>query len=150
MNHVYPLCGVFIVAKAASPVRLQNELMQAAKTAGKQLHRSTAEQIEYWASLGRSVSKAVNPDTLLAVSAGLSQLQVVPVKAPEINPDAVFASLERERKAGTLAGSVSQSPIRYQASVSHPGQLERIDGDGAITVGQFYMGEFVPLERNQR
>jgi hypothetical protein len=44
------------MAKAASPIRLQEELMQAAESTAKRFHRSTAEQIEYWADLGRSVS----------------------------------------------------------------------------------------------
>ena len=35
------------MAKAASPVRLQDELMQAATVTGARLHRSAAEQIEY-------------------------------------------------------------------------------------------------------
>jgi len=138
------------VAKSASPVRLQNELMLAAKTAGKQLHRSAAEQIEYWASLGRSVSQAVNPDTLLAVSTGLAQLKVVPVEVPEIDPDDVFASLERDREAGSLANSVSNSATRYQASASHLGLLERLCGDGSITLGQFLNGEFVPVNMDHK
>jgi hypothetical protein len=38
------------------PVRLQENLMQAAKLTGERFHRSTAEQIEYWADIGRKVS----------------------------------------------------------------------------------------------
>ncbi|MCF8003822.1 MAG: ParD-like family protein [Chromatiaceae bacterium] len=37
--------------KSASPIRLQEDLMQSASLAGSQLHRSAAEQIEYWAWL---------------------------------------------------------------------------------------------------
>jgi len=35
------------MAKAISPVRLQDDLMQAAKLTGERFHRSSAEQIEY-------------------------------------------------------------------------------------------------------
>ncbi|WP_269617933.1 TA system antitoxin ParD family protein [Zhongshania sp. BJYM1] len=49
------------MAKAASPIRLQQDLMQAAESTAKRFHRSTAEQIEYWAELGRSVSSSINP-----------------------------------------------------------------------------------------
>jgi hypothetical protein len=52
---------VFNMAKAASPIRLQKELMQAAELTAKRFHRSTAEQIEYWADLGRSVSSTLDP-----------------------------------------------------------------------------------------
>ncbi len=133
------------MAKAASPVRLQEELMQAARSAGQRWHRSAAEQIEYWASLGRSVAGSVDPDKLLAISTGLARLQVEPVNAPAIDPEDVFAALECERVAGTLAQSVSGSAVRYQASAIHPGQLEQIAADGSVTVGQFGNGVFTPL-----
>ncbi|MBV1916387.1 MAG: ParD-like family protein [Pseudomonadales bacterium] len=137
------------MAKAASPVRLQNELMQAATSAGKRMHRSAAEQVEYWASIGRSVAKVVDPDTLLEVSAGLAQLKIVPVISPTIDPDELFSAMEQERKAGTLAAAVSGSVIsgstvRYQASTEHPGQLEQINPDGSVIIGQFSMGVFAP------
>ena len=133
------------MAKAASPIRLQEELMQAATTAGQRMHRSAAEQVEYWASIGRSVARVVDPDNLLAVSAGLAQLKVVPVEPPVIDPDDLFAALEQERKSGTLATSISGSAVRYQASATHPGQLEQINPDGSVLVGQFSMGIFTPL-----
>lgn len=137
------------MAKAASPIRLQQDLMQAATVAGEQLHRSTAEQIEYWASIGRSVSAVVDPDSLLAISAGLARLKIEAVAVPEINPDDVFASMETKRQAGSLAASVSASAVRYQASVTYPGQLEQVQEDGTIVVGQFCGGVFTPVVTNK-
>ena len=132
------------MAKAASPVRLQSELMQAATSAGQRMHRSAAEQVEYWASIGRSVAKVVDPDTLLEVSAGLAKLQIVPVNPPMIDPDELFSALEQERQAGTLAATVGGSAVHYQASTDHPEQLEQINPDGSVIVGQFSMGVFTP------
>jgi hypothetical protein len=134
------------MAKAASPVRLQAELMEAAALTGKRLHRSSAEQIEYWASIGRSVGNVLNPDSILAITAGLARVKVEPVIASPVDPDQVFAALERDRKSGVLEQSVSQCKVRYQASGSHPGQLEQIDTDGTITIGQFKEGVFMPFE----
>lgn len=136
------------MAKSPSPVRLQQDLMLAASTAGQRQHRSAAEQIEYWASLGRSVSKAVNPDNLLEVTAGLSEIKVVPIRVPPINPDDVFATVERDRCSGQLQGVISASSVRYQASSEYPGQLERINADGSSTVGQFSMGAFIEMSPN--
>jgi hypothetical protein len=133
------------MAKAASPVRLQQELMNAASEVGERMHRSAAEQIEYWASLGRSVAGSVNPDLLLEVSAGLAKLTVEPVLSPVVDPEAVFTALENERKSGALTDSVSSSTFRYQAASSNPGQLERISPEGQVTVGQFSNGVFTPL-----
>lgn len=133
------------MAKAASPVRLQEDLMQAAAATGERLHRSAAQQIEYWASIGRSVSNVLTPDSLLAVSAGLVTLKVEPVIAPTLDPDQVFAALERDRQAGSLAASVTTSSVRYQASTAHPGQLEQINADGQVVIGQFANGVFIPM-----
>ncbi|MCF6202823.1 MAG: ParD-like family protein [Methylococcaceae bacterium] len=60
------------MAKSASPIRLQADLMQAAEITAKRYHRSTAEQIEYWADLGRTVASTLDPDVLLSVAAGLT------------------------------------------------------------------------------
>lgn len=130
------------MAKAPSPIRLQEELMQAARSTGQRWHRSAAEQIEYWASLGRSVAAAVDPDKLLAVNAGLARLRVEPIRAPSIDPEAVFAALESDRNSGALQQSLPKGPARYQASASHPGLLERIGRDGRISLGQFSNGVF--------
>ena len=134
------------MAKAASPIRLQADLMEAAALTGKRSHRSSAEQIEYWASIGRSVGKVLNPDAILAITTGLARVKVEPVIAGPIDPGQVFAALERDRKSGALAQSVSESTVRYQVSDSHPGQLEQIDSDGKITTGQFNQGVFTPVE----
>jgi len=134
------------MAKALSPVRLQNDLMQAAKLTGERFHRSTAEQIEYWADIGRKVSKVLDPDTLLSISTGLTQVKVEPIYGTPIDPDDIFNSLETQRQQGTLTQTVTDSAIKYQSSLVHPGCLERIDQKGNISIGQFKNGEFVTVD----
>ncbi len=133
------------MAKAASPVRLQDDLMQAATMVGERQHRSAAEQIEYWASQGRSIGEQIDPDSLLAIATGIARLTVESVAAPRIDPEDVFKALERDREAGTLASKVSSNALRYQVSLSHPGQLEQITTDGQVVIGQFNQGVFTPL-----
>ena len=133
------------MAKSASPIRLQEDLMQAAELTTNRFHRSTAEQIEYWAELGRSVTSTLNPDVLLSVTAGLSKIKVEPVYSAPINPNDVFQSLENDRQDGTLSNAVTKSTIRYQASVKHPGYLEQIDPKGKIRTGKFENGQFIAL-----
>lgn len=130
------------MAKAASPVRLQQNLMQAATLAGERFHRSASEQVEYWADIGRRVSNVIDPDVLLSISAGLARVKVEPVLGKPIDPNAVFQSMEAERAHGTLAPAVTNSGVKYQASLSHPGHLERIQ-DGRVDIGQFKNGKFV-------
>lgn len=133
------------MAKAASPIRLQEDLMKAAALAGKRQHRSATEQVEYWAKMGRQVSMMLNPDDLLSVSAGLAKIKVEPVRGGPVDPDEVFQSLEAERASGTLPHSVTGSSVRYQASIIHPGYLEQIDADGNIKTGRFRNGVFIEL-----
>ena len=133
------------MAKSASPVRLQEDLMQAATLTGERFHRSAAEQVEYWASIGRRVSTLLDPDVLLSITAGLARLKVEPVYSEDINPETVFQTLESARQQGDLSQLVTGSTIKYQASASHPGYLERIDGNGVIALGQFEHGEFVAI-----
>jgi len=133
------------MAKSASPVRLQAELMESARVNGSIQHRSAAEQIEYWADIGRKVSRNIDPDALLAVEAGLAHIKVEKIKSAAVDPESVFAALDASRESGELASAIAeQSPIRYQASKNNPGLLEQIDEAGRKVVGQFLEGEFVP------
>ncbi|GJL74739.1 hypothetical protein [Nitrosomonas sp.] len=136
------------MAKSASPIRLQAELMKAAELTASRFHRSTAEQIEYWAELGRSVSVMLDPDVLLSIQSGLAKIKVEPVYGVPVNADEVFNKLENDRKNGMLPDVVTDSAFRYQASLEHPGLLDRIDQQGNITTGQFKSGQFIALNQN--
>ncbi|MFT6916051.1 MAG: hypothetical protein ACJAWL_002368 [Motiliproteus sp.] len=134
------------MAKAASPVRLEKNLMEAAKVVGDIYHRSAAEQVEYWADIGRNLSKMIDPDTLVQIAAGLARVNVEQVAAPVVNPEDVFASLETDRASGRLAAVVTASAVKYQASASHRGLLERISPGGGVETGSFTNGVFIALQ----
>ena len=131
------------MAKSASPIRLQAELMQVAESTAKRYHRSTAEQIEYWADLGRSISSSVDPDILLSIASGLTVIKTEAVFSSAIDPNDVFSTLERNRQSGVLQESVSSNSVQYQASTKYLGYLEQSDQDGQIITGQFEDGEFI-------
>ena len=133
------------MAKANSPVRLQDDLMQAAKLTGERFHRSSAEQIEYWADIGRKVSTVLDPDILSNIAMGLTRVKVEPIYGVRINPDDVFKALDIQREEGELAQLVTGSSIKYQSSLKHPGYLEKIDQQGKVEVGRFNEGEFVAV-----
>ena len=131
------------MAKALSPIRLQQDLMAAASLAGELHHRSAAEQVEYWASLGRSVSHILDPEAVLAIGAGTVKLKLEPVSVDRVDPDEVFSCLERDRESGDLVASIAPFGTRFQSSKVCPGFLERIDAEGKIDIGQFQQGEFI-------
>ncbi|GAA3945606.1 TA system antitoxin ParD family protein [Allohahella marinimesophila] len=130
------------MAKYSSPVRLQASLMQDAALTSVQEHRSTAQQIEYWASIGRTLCDRVNPEMLASLVSGMATLKVEQIGDVDVDPEDVFASLEADRESGALASAISElAPVRYQAAAGHPGLLERIDAEG-VTLGRFVNGEF--------
>jgi hypothetical protein len=135
--------------KAAAPIRLQDDLMQAARLVGEQEHRSAAEQVEYWASLGQKIARVVTPDTLLEVSAGLASIKVEPSVGKPVDPVAVFDAVEARRRSGTLSQEVTMADITYQASTTRPGYLEQIDKQGNRTIGTFQNGIFTPLDETE-
>jgi ParD-like antitoxin of type II bacterial toxin-antitoxin system len=132
--------------KSSSPVRLQDELMRSAALIGALHQRSVAQQVECWASLGRNVAGLLGPEQLLAVKAGLARLRLEPLRVAAVDPGSVFDTMEQARQKGSLAGSVTTAQDRYQASVSHPGLLERISSDGIRSVGTFEDGVFRPCD----
>lgn len=134
------------MAKSASPVRLQEELMRSAALAGSLHQRSAAQQVEYWAALGRDVAGMLDPEQLLEVKTGLARLKLEPVRVARVDPEQVVAALEVARGNGSLSASVSFADVRYQASSCHPGYLERINSDGSRSTGSFSGGVFHPCD----
>ena len=135
--------------KASSPVRLQQELMDSAARIGGRHHRSAAEQIEYWAALGRQVAHLLDPDSVLDVAAGITRLTLQPVDPSPVQPEQVFAAVDRDRSSTALAKEVTKAGCRYQACVDHPGYLEQILPDGRRSIGHFRDGSFHPLAGSQ-
>lgn len=134
------------MAKAASPIRLESTLMDAAKVAGKALHRSASEQVEYWADIGRKLSKVIDPETLLEINAGLVKISLEKVVPISVDPDAVFTALDGARKSGALQVAIKSNATQYQAAAGRPGLLEQVHPDGTVLVGQFQNGCFEPEE----
>ena len=138
------------MAKSASPIRLQEDLMKLAAVTGKRYHRSTAEQIEYWAAMGRDVSAMLNPDDLLSVSTGLATIKVVPIYSEPVDPIEVFRGLEDQRSTyKTLPQAVTSSLVKYQVSLTHPGYLVQINSSGIVKTGKFHDGGFVEINKSK-
>jgi len=129
--------------KAQSPVRLQQDLMDSATEAGRLLHRSAAEQVEYWATIGRTMQNIVGVDTMLDIMAGAVKIKLEDAPQVHIDPNDVFADIEQQRKNDALAPPLLPGEVRYQASRSQPGYLEQVSEQGTV-VGKFEEGVFKP------
>ena len=97
------------------------------------------------AEIGCTMSKMLDPDDLLSISAGLAKIRIESVHSEPIDPGEVFQSLEAERVSGILPQTVTNSSMKYQISLKHPGYLEQINPDGTIKTGKFQGGVFIEM-----
>jgi hypothetical protein len=112
-----------------SPVRVRQDLVDDAAAKGRRSHRSTKAQVEYWIMIGKRVDGVVDPDTLLDLESGTAILHVESAPDVTIDSGGLFGALAADRESGQLAESIAtKSPIRYRASRTHAGYLDRVDG----------------------
>ena len=134
---------------ATVPLRIDKDLAFQAEREAKIQNRSKTKQLEYWAKLGKAVSSKLTISDAFAVSQGIKTIKLEvtpPVQSIPIDSDAIFNDLETDRVKGLLAKNVTSAKIYYEASVEHPGYLDRVN---SITkkrqTGSFEQGEFKAL-----
>ena len=134
---------------ATVSLRIDQELASQAEREAKIQNRSKTKQLEYWAKLGKAISSKLNITDVYAVSQGIKtiKIEVAPsAQSIPVDSDAIFNELENDRKKGLLAEKVTTAKIYYEASVEHPGYLDRVN---SITkqrqTGSFRNGEFQAL-----
>ena len=128
---------------STSPIRLDPELIAAAKREGLLKKRSAPKQIEFWAEVGKAVELVMDINDVFAVIQGFKKIKVESVKSTAVDPADVFNSLEESRKSGELAKKVTSSAVYFEASRSKPGLLDRVSSaTGVRQTGRFYNGEF--------
>ncbi len=99
--------------------------------------------------MNRLLELIPEPIDAFAVCQGIKtiKLEVTPPAQPiSIDSDAIFNDLENDRTKGLLAENVTSAKIYCEASVEHPGYLDRVN---SVTkkrqTGSFENGEFKAL-----
>ena len=127
----------------AKPMRLSRSLVISAEKAGAIHKRTTPKQIEYWAEIGRSVERMINMDDILGVTHGLKKIKIEPFESLPVASKDIFDELEEYRSSGNLSKHVTSSKIYYEASIKHPGLLDKVNTvTGERNTGQFFNGKF--------
>ena len=131
-------------------LRIDKDLALQAEREARVQNRSKAKQIEYWAKIGKAISSQINIEDVFAVSQGIKTIKVEvspSVQSTYVDSDAVFNDLENERDRGLLANNVTSAKVFYEASIEHPGYLDRVN---SVTkerqTGSFENGEFKALQ----
>lgn len=124
-------------------IRISEQLAFQAQVAGALQHRSAPNQLEYWATLGKMVSSKINMEDALAILQGLKTIKIETVPSAPIEPDSVFDRLESDRAKGFKDKPVTSAPFFYEASLSHPGCIDKVDTQtGMRSTGKFRNGFF--------
>ncbi len=124
-------------------IRLDAELVDAAETHGKALHRSTPRQLEFWASIGRQLSSMLPEKDLIAISQGLARINIEPAPSSRVNPDDIFTAVGQERNKPFVSSATNPASFQYESSQT-PGYIDRVDIDGNRITGKMIKGQFVP------
>lgn len=134
---------------ATDSFRIDSNLAKQAEREARVEHRSKAKQLEYWAKLGKAISSKLTLADAIAVTQGLKDIRLEYTQRPQsniIDSNVIFDDLENDRKKDILSQKVTTARIYYEASVSRPGYLDRVDAvTGERETGLFDNGEFRPL-----
>ena len=116
------------------PLRIDGNLLNEAKVSGQVFHRSIAQQVEHWASLGRVLEK------VLMVS---SVAKVKRLSRPVDLDRALARSHSTAGKTKTLALLASKKGPLYGTKPGRPNVLLQYRPDGKVAAGEMTKGEFV-------
>lgn len=128
---------------ATKSIRLDTNLISMAESAAHLQCRSISSQVEYWANIGRMVSKIISIEDALAIQQGLKSLYLEPARTASIDSNTVFNQLESDRKNSFSETKVTEAPFFFEASKKMPGLLDRVDSKtGERKTGKFEDGKF--------
>ncbi len=115
------------------PVRVSDALARDARLVGRATRRSIADQIEFWARLGRAVETLLRGDQMLALC-----------KAGKAKPlSACLESIDSAEGRRRLAIHLKSLPYpHYEAAPASKGLVVRIDAGGKRTTGRFVNRRF--------
>lgn len=137
------------MAKHISPMRLNENLVAEAQVIAATMHRSTAEQIEYWSEIGKRISNELTTQQLTQLMTGVGHVVfTVPTPAP-LDVMALSDEVEADSKAGRLhTDLLAQGQILYEPAPEGVGLLTAFHPDGTTSKGRFKNGAFKTVRKN--
>lgn len=119
------------------PIDLSDELVCDARLMAEASERSIANQIEFWAELGRALEPLLRGDRVIALrqsGAGRSLSEAVREVTSEQGQNRVHSYL------------LTRPYPRFEAVTGSPDLLRKIEADGSVIVGKFVNRVFEPIE----
>ena len=119
------------------PVKLSDELVDAARAVVPFSQRSIAGQIEFWAGLGKSIEPLLRGDRALS-------LQMAGGERPISQ---LILEVETANGRKRLESTLTKRPYpHYKPVVGHPDLICRVEEDGRETIGRYVGREFKAVE----
>jgi hypothetical protein len=133
------------------PVKLSDDLINAARDAAPTAHRSLAAQVEHWAALGRSIEGALTVEQTVSLKRGVREPQAPAygTSATEIAAavaKALSTAISAAGRAGVRNELTSVGQAIYGSDPAFPGCIVRRNADGSMTPGHWRDNAFVAVE----
>ena len=124
------------------PVKLSDELVEAAREEAANADRSITSQIEHWAKIGRSVETILRHQDIRKLKRSPSSVTLTSAARRSI--EATLARVVAETDRRSLGRSLQAGRTVYQSDPAGSGLTERIEPDGRRTLGRLVNRIFVP------
>jgi len=124
-------------------VKLSDHLTTLAESEASIEHRSVPKQIEYWSLLGRAMEKHLNKGETHDLLQGKKTIDEVVLVDAFPTGETIMSELEADRADGTLATTVTQAHVKYEAVEGEPSLFRQILPNGSSQVGTVNNGKFV-------
>ncbi len=143
------------MSKHSTPLRLNESLVSDAKVMSTIYHRSTNEQIEYWAHIGQLVETTLSASDIallladkaeitVSVSGNQSATETVKYEKSDekFDPLALMNTVAEDSLSGMVAEELKQRQHVLYEPAGEPGMLRAIYPNGDTEVGTFRNGKF--------
>jgi len=128
---------------ATRSLRIDEALVVEAQRRARVEHRSINGQVEYWAKLGKAIASKISMADAFAVTQGLKEIHLENCESIPVDTETVLNTLEADRAEGFSDKPVTSAPFYFEASISKPGLLDKVDSvTGERRTGRFQNGRF--------
>ena len=127
-------------------IRLDSDLINRASMEASLNKRSVPKQIEYWAELGRMVSKVLNIHDVLALLQGVKKLKMEDIKTDLPSMKALQETIDSDTDPREGIPEFKNLSVVYEANKENSKYLDQINlATGERQTGNFRNGNFIPV-----
>ena len=136
------------MAKHTSPMRLNENLVSEAQVVAVAMHRSVAEQIEYWSEMGKRLSATLTPQQAVDFMQGQAKVVIESQSHVPLDVLALSDEVAADSRTGELVELLlAKGQTLYAPAPEGGGLLSATFPGGVVKKGRFVKGQFKPLRK---